>query len=121
MEAAVQHKGSANPGSYAHEQKRRAWSAKCKLRQGVAIDVVIDCDGDAQSLLKKSGQRHVPPAIQNHRRTHVTAISIDESRKAKAYSLYRVAGRRRLVDQGKQRFNEQGRTAGTAISDATRP
>ena len=63
MEAAVQHKGSANPGPYAHEQKRRAWSAKRKLRQGVAIDVVIDRDGDAQSLLKQSGQRHIPPAV----------------------------------------------------------
>jgi hypothetical protein len=121
MEAAVQHNGSANPGPYANEQKRRAWSAKRKLRQGVAIDVVIDRDGDAQSLLEKSGQRHILPAIQDHRRTHPTGISIDESRKAEAYGLYRVAGCRRPVDQGKQRLNEQGRTAGTAICDATRP
>jgi hypothetical protein len=63
MEAAVQHKGSADPSPNANEQKRRAWSAKRKLRQCVAIDVVIDRDGDAQSFLKKSGQRHIPPAI----------------------------------------------------------
>jgi hypothetical protein len=30
----------------------------------------------------------------------MTAISIDEPWKAKAYSLYRVAGCRRLADQG---------------------
>jgi hypothetical protein len=63
MEAAVQHNGSANSGPDANEQKRRLRSAKRKLRQGVAIDVVIDRDGDAQSLLKQSGQRHIPPAV----------------------------------------------------------